>query len=329
MTHGDWAEGQFAHRDHNLYAPAKFSSRFFSAFLLNFAVAKTSARRRVAGPARPDTDYLPAAGFGVWRRDPRYKMSAAHTHSNIELNFLRSGRVYYLHGGVRRTVMAGHLAVFWAGVPHQTLTSAESGDGIWIQLPLSWLLQWNLPRDLAGRLLAGEFFQFEFAPTLPERWLGFFQSGDDERNSVLLLELHASLAGLALELPPAATPAPPATDSIGAGGGDQHISRMTAFIAAHYHDESLTIDDIARVVNLRPHYLTSLFKRRCHVSLWEYVTRLRISHAQRLLVTTDLRVLDVALESGFSSLAPFYNAFARYCGMRPLAFRKRQGQTTT
>ena len=54
---------------------------------------------------------------------------------------------------------------------------------------------------------------------------------------------------------------------------------------------------------------------------------MRVSHAQRLLVTTDLRVLDVALESGFSSLAPFYNAFGRYCGMRPLAFRKKQGQT--
>ncbi len=266
-------------------------------------------------------------GFGVWRRAPKLKMAVAHTHANIELNFLLTGRLVYLHGGVRRTVVAGHAAVFWAGVPHQTLTTAESGDGIWIQLPLAWVLQWKLPRDLAGRLLAGEFFQFEIPTELPERWLGYFDHGGEEEKSVLVLELHATLARLALTLARAPTQAAAPVEVVGASGGDQHIARMTAFIASHYHDDALTIADIARVVNLRPHYLTTLFKRRCKVSLWEYVTRLRISHAQRLLVTTDLRVLDVALESGFSSLAPFYNAFARYCGMRPLAFRKKQGKT--
>ena len=251
-------------------------------------------------------------------------MSAPHTHSNVELNFLQAGRIEYLHGGVRRTVPAGRLALFWAGVPHQTLGTGEPAEGIWVQLPLAWVLQWKLPRDLAGRLLAGEFFQFEYPAELPERLLGYFEGGDDEAKSVLMLELHATLARLALTLPPGRAGA--GSSGLAAAGADQHIARMTAFIAAHYHDENLTIADIARVVSLRPHYLTTLFKRRCKVSLWEYVTRLRISHAQRLLVTTDLRVLDVALESGFSSLAPFYNAFSRYCGMRPLVFRRKRGQ---
>jgi AraC-like DNA-binding protein len=291
-------------------------------------VAKTSDRRRDSGSLRTVTDYLPAAGFMVLRRNPRYRMSAAHTHSNIELNFIQGGQLVYLHAGVRRTVQAGRVAIFWAGVPHQTISAGELAEGIWVQLPLAWFLQWKPPRDLAGRLLAGEFFQFEFPPDLPERWLSDFERQDEEAKSVLLLELQATLARLALTLSTGKSHAPSTTEvTTVATGGDQHISRATAFIAAHYHDENLTIDDIARVVNLRPHYLTTLFKRRCNVNLWEYVTRLRVSHAQRLLVTSDLRVLDVAMESGFSSLAPFYNAFGRYCGMKPLAFRKRRGQT--
>lgn len=291
-------------------------------------MTKASANRRGADASRPTTDHQPAAGFGVWRRDPRFKMTTAHTHSNIELNFLLSNKIVYLHGGVQRTVPAGRVAVFWAGVPHQTVTTPERGEGIWIQLPLAWVLQWNLPRNFAARLLAGEFFQFELNEEQPKRWLRDFNSEDEETKSVLVLELHGAMARLALSLPPAPKSTGREGEALVAAGADQHISRMTAFIASHYHDESLTIDDIARVVNLRPHYLTTLFKRRCHVNLWEYVTRLRVSHAQRLLVTTDLRVLDVAMESGFSSLAPFYNAFARYCGMRPLAFRRKQGQTT-
>jgi AraC family transcriptional regulator, melibiose operon regulatory protein len=309
------------------YAAAeRFSSRFPPGFFSNFNVVKSPFQRRGTVSPSAATDYLPATGFMVLRRNPRYKMTAAHTHSNIELNFLQGGRLVYLHGGVRRTVEAGRVAMFWAGVPHQTISAGELADGIWIQLPLAWVLQWKPPRDLAGRLLAGEFFQFEFAPELPERWLRDFTSGDEDSKSVLLLELQALFARLALTLPAAARPAPSSANANIATGGDQHISRVTAFIAGNYHNESLTIGDIARVVNLRPHYLTTLFKRHCHVGLWEYVTRLRVSHAQRLLVTSDLRVLDVALESGFSSLAPFYNAFGRYCGMRPLVFRKRRGE---
>jgi len=60
------------------------------------------------------------------------------------------------------------------------------------------------------------------------------------------------------------------------------------------------------------------------VSVWEYVTRLRVSHAQRLLITTDTKVVDVALESGFASVAPFSQAFRTYANQqRPLAYRRK------
>lgn len=254
-------------------------------------------------------------------------MSAAHTHANIELNYIFEGQVTYMHGGVQQTVESGRLAMFWAGVPHQTLTPAETGKGIWTMLPLAWFLQWKLPRDFAGRLLAGEFFQFEIAPDLPVRWLDHFTSDDPDRRSLLLLELHATIAGLAFLLPPPLSQTSRAPEIT--SGGEFHIPRITAYIATHYHDENLTSEAIARELNLRPKYLKTLFKRQCRVGLWEYINRLRVSHAQRLLATTDLRVLDVALESGFSSLASFYNAFTRYCGIRPLTFRKQQGQTKT
>jgi len=58
--------------------------------------------------------------------------------------------------------------------------------------------------------------------------------------------------------------------------------------------------------------------------VWEYLTRLRVSHAQRLLITTDLKVLDIAMESGFASVAPFYAAFAAHTpGLRPLDYRRQ------
>jgi transcriptional regulator GlxA family with amidase domain len=50
---------------------------------------------------------------------------------------------------------------------------------------------------------------------------------------------------------------------------------------------------------------------------------LRVSHAQRLLITTNQKITDIALESGFGSVAPFYAAFEKFGGGKtPTAFRQ-------
>lgn len=49
----------------------------------------------------------------------------------------------------------------------------------------------------------------------------------------------------------------------------------------------------------------------------------RVSHAQRLLTTTDMKVVDIALDSGFPSPARFYAAFKRNAGQSPAKYRRR------
>lgn len=264
-------------------------------------------------------------GFRVWRmRGGGGGMDLPHTHPDVEINFLfDGGRVGYLHGGATHTIGANHFAVLWAGVPHQTLAPGIVGGGVWITLPLAWFLQWNLPGDLAQRLLSGHIVQGEPAAgerAQLERWVDDYDSGSPARRRVLLLELEARLHRLALEQPARrGRSRAPASGPEGSG----QIERITRFIAEHYR-EPLAVQHIADAVGLNPKYLMRVFKKHCRLSVWEYLTQLRISHAQRLLITTDLKVLDVAMESGFSSVAPFYAAFAaRSRGVRPLDYRRR------
>jgi AraC-like DNA-binding protein len=253
-------------------------------------------------------------------------MEGAHTHSDIEMNLLADRPIVYLHGGVRRTVSPGRLVVFWAGVPHQLLAPAGAAGGIWVHLPLTWLLQWRLPRNLAGRLLAGEFFEFKVDPAAFAQWPAEHSSLDPEIHRLLQLEIQFTLSRLAIGMRPSGS-AKPDVENDEALGGHMHVSRVTSFLARHYA-EALSLQQIASAAKLHPAYLMRLFKRLCHITVWEYLTRLRVSHAQRLLVTSQMRVLDVALESGFGSLAPFYHAFKRYTGTRPLAFRRTQRLAT-
>jgi transcriptional regulator GlxA family with amidase domain len=53
----------------------------------------------------------------------------------------------------------------------------------------------------------------------------------------------------------------------------------------------------------------------------DYLTRIRISMAQRLLVTTDLKISEVACQSGFNTVCRFYIAFRQLCGQTPRKYR--------
>jgi len=270
-------------------------------------------------PSLPDR-HEPAIGFRLWRMAGVPAMGEAHTHPDIEINFLFAGGFSYLHGGMATRVDAGRFTILWGGVPHQVLPPGVTDEGIWITLPLAWFLQWRLPNGLHDRVLAGDIVS---APPsvedrgLVERWLADAESGDPDRRRVLQLEMEARVHRLALDLPRRRARIPTNADGTG------QMARITRFIAQHYR-EPLSVGDIAGAAGLHPKYLMRVFKKQCGVSVWEYLTRLRVSHAQRLLITSEAKVLDVAMESGFSSLAPFYAAFAMHTrGTRPLAYRRQ------
>ena len=96
---------------------------------------------------------------------------------------------------------------------------------------------------------------------------------------------------------------------------------MATYVAGHY-TQLVRLEQVAREASLRPDYATTLFKRVCGLSVMDYVTQHRISHAKRLLLTTDSKVLDIALRSGFGSSSRFYEAFAQWCGQSPRQYRK-------
>jgi len=250
-------------------------------------------------------------------------MRAPHTHADIEINMtLKGGSLRYLHGGQILAVPMGRMAVFWAGIPHQLLSPRSDCEGVWMTLPLPWVLQWKLPGRLIQRLLAGELILENAAPGnagMLERWVGDFQSGDSARRKVLLLEIEARIHRLGLGSR-RASPKPP---RIPAAGGESLLAAITERLAAGY-DKGMSVKEVISPLALNPRYVMRLFRTHSGMTIWEYVLRLRVAHAQRLLITTDQKITDIALESGFGSLAPFYAAFKKYGGgQKPDGFRRK------
>ena len=85
--------------------------------------------------------------------------------------------------------------------------------------------------------------------------------------------------------------------------------------------EPLGIDEICSACHMSRTYFSSLFSQTHGITCSEYIERLRISNACMLLITTGRAVVDIALESGFSSLSTFNSAFKKHCGKTPSQYR--------
>lgn len=86
--------------------------------------------------------------------------------------------------------------------------------------------------------------------------------------------------------------------------------------------EDLRIVDLARQTGLSHSQFSRRFKSVLGVSPKDYLLRVRVRHARRLLETTDRTVSDVALACGFYDHSHFSHAFRRLAGISPAGYRE-------
>lgn len=275
-------------------------------------------------PNRPDF-----APYGLtcvhWRPSP---MRRPDHHNEVELNFLASGSVTYLLGGNKTTVEAGKLGVFWAAIPHQIIDFGNETAYFVATIPLQCFLQWRLPENFVQALLQGRLVSEPTAERaasdaqLFEHWEADLLRKPAELERPVLLEMQARLIRLALNLP-ARPPARTRRNRIASitDTGLNKVEQMACFIARNY-TEKLTVQQIGDCVQLHPNYAMNLFQKTFGTTLINYLTQHRVSHAQRLLATTEHTVTEIAFQSGFLSISRFNDAFRRACGCSPRDYRK-------
>jgi AraC-like DNA-binding protein len=90
--------------------------------------------------------------------------------------------------------------------------------------------------------------------------------------------------------------------------------------------ESLEINEIAVAVGLSVSQLNRRFRALYQISPSEYLQRVRVHEASRLLAEADDLISDVALQTGFYDQAHLTRTFRRWIGMTPAEFRKAATQ---
>lgn len=99
------------------------------------------------------------------------------------------------------------------------------------------------------------------------------------------------------------------------------LEPVLAWIEAHAH-RALTLADIADAADTSVRTLTRRFKDETGQSPMQWVSGVRVRHAQELLETTDHTVDRIAAQTGFSTTSNFRAQFVQTLGVTPGAYRK-------
>ncbi|TMV44478.1 helix-turn-helix domain-containing protein [Paenibacillus mesophilus] len=100
------------------------------------------------------------------------------------------------------------------------------------------------------------------------------------------------------------------------------VAKIMNYISAHLKDD-LSREELAEKVYLNPSYLSRLFKKETGQSLSDYIGQVRMEEARRLLSQTNMKIVQVAEESGYRNVSHFAKMFKRTTGVTPQEYRSK------
>ena len=99
------------------------------------------------------------------------------------------------------------------------------------------------------------------------------------------------------------------------------IKKALSFIGENY--STITESDVAAHCGVSRNHFSFMFKNTMGKNFKNYVTFLKIHNAEKMLITTDKSITDIAFETGFSSSSHFISCFKKQNDVTPKQFRNR------
>lgn len=84
----------------------------------------------------------------------------------------------------------------------------------------------------------------------------------------------------------------------------------------------LGLNTLAKLFNINPSYLSTLFKKETGSTLTDYVNKMRIDRAKELLVSTNIQIQNIAQRCGMLDVNYFTKTFKKYTGLTPKKYRE-------
>ena len=99
------------------------------------------------------------------------------------------------------------------------------------------------------------------------------------------------------------------------------IDPLLKYIERDYAEE-ISLEKAANMVNMNYHYFSKYFKKAIGKNFKEYVDFVRVCEAEKLLLSEDMSITQIAYDVGFSNVSSFNRVFKRVKHYPPSAIKK-------
>jgi AraC-like DNA-binding protein len=238
-----------------------------------------------------------------------------------------------------------------------SLIQIGSGTGYWLQGQARQELESGMillvAGDKPGRVLASRLngMQMSFFSVIPERLTGLITQGEQD-----FFNRSAERKELSCQIVPPQHPAALKMKELSASprpgglssrltllqlwndvlGGEQEQApaeqtltdvkeRLRVFLLETPPDALLeiTFEELAQMTHCTPRHLSRVFFDLAGMSFRDKRAEIRLARARELLATSDSKVVDVAMKSGYKSLSLFNRMFTRRFGLSPGRWRQK------
>lgn len=102
----------------------------------------------------------------------------------------------------------------------------------------------------------------------------------------------------------------------------ERINRICDYTLSNFRNE-ITLNEIAAISNLSTTSFCRYFKLMTKKTFYDFLTEIRVNHACRMLVETNLTVEAVCMDCGFNNASNFYRHFKKITGSTPVEYKRK------
>ena len=242
-----------------------------------------------------------------------------HWHPELEFVYMIDGSMKVTINGNEQTIKSGEFFFCNAEMIHSTSTPDNTSRYQYIVLLLSHDLLLRFREDCLFDIHKGDAWkklknQLELLVSLctASDNASSNKNTDIEKLKIILEICQILLSECAI--PDSRHAADPSTFT-------GYAKTVMEFVCENYNRD-LSLPMIADKVGLSPQYLSKYFKKATNMGLSQYITLVRLEHANEYLINSNANITEAALGNGFADVKAYVRACKSAYGMTPSAYRK-------
>ena len=103
----------------------------------------------------------------------------------------------------------------------------------------------------------------------------------------------------------------------------QRISLIYDYIIKNF-DRKINIEELSALIHVSPSTFCRHFKKSMSKNFSEFIAEVRIGHACKLLLDSDMDISEICYLSGYQQITHFNRQFKKQMGVTPSVYRKKQ-----